>query len=84
MRDLILIDVNSFIGNPSINDRFEASEFLAKQIREKAPGKIRVALVGQEPLIYPGGFGEMVLTNRGVNGKFFSKFNEAIQWLNGN
>jgi len=43
--------------------------------------RIRVALVGNEPLIHPERFGEIVARNRGADARAFTDEAEALRWL---
>lgn len=77
----VLIDANNVKGQLSTLDRYKGASFLSEQ---NLSGPVRVttiAIVGQEPLIDPGRFGETVARNRGVNGRVFTDLDKAIVWL---
>jgi hypothetical protein len=45
--------------------------------------RIRVALLGQEPLIHPERFGEIVAARRGAVARTFTDEDGALRWLVG-
>jgi hypothetical protein len=42
---------------------------------------VRLAVLGNEPIIDPNRFGEIVATNRGANVKVFTDDPMALEWL---
>jgi SpoIIAA-like len=81
-RSDILIDGREVTGDLSTFERYESSEFLAKEIRQRALGKIRkIAVCAKEPPVDPKRFGETIAVNRGINAKVTTDLNEAIAWL---
>lgn len=79
----ILIDVNNITGFIPFFDRFHYSEFLANYQLEHASGKInKIAVIGKEPIVDKGKFGETVAVNRGANVRVFTDISMASIWLN--
>jgi len=83
-RDLtkILVDVRDLAGNPSVTDRYDIGTFVATRCAERR-FEVRIALVGEEPLIDPARFGELVARNRFAKGRVFSETHDALAWLSG-
>jgi hypothetical protein len=81
-RDLtrILVDVRDLVGNPTVSDRYDIGTFVATRCAERHFG-IRIAFVGEEPLIDPARFGELVVRNRFAKGRVFSELHDALEWL---
>ncbi|HEU4693102.1 MAG TPA: STAS/SEC14 domain-containing protein [Vicinamibacterales bacterium] len=80
-RDTILIDVRQVTGRvPTILDRFEIGIRMAKHYRESDP-RIRLAVLGHEPMIHPERFGELVARNRGADARVFTVEAEALEWI---
>ena len=79
----ILIDVTNITGSIPFLDRFRYSEFLATYRINNALGKVSsIAVVGQEPIVHGGKFGETVAVNRGTNARVFTNMSDAFIWLN--
>jgi hypothetical protein len=76
----VLVDGLQMWGSPTVAERYELSEFLA---REMVEARIfpRLALLGKEPLVDPNRFGEIVGTNRGVQMKTVEEMEDAVKWL---
>ena len=80
-RDTVLLDVRQVTGKvPSILDRFEMGVRIANHYRESDP-RIRLALLGHEPMIHPDRFGELVARNRGADARVFTVESEALAWV---
>lgn len=80
-RSAILIDVRAITGRiPSILDRFEMGVRIARHYLESDP-RIRLAVVGHEPMIHPERFGELVARNRGADARVFTDEAQALDWL---
>jgi hypothetical protein len=80
-RDTILIDVREVTGRvPTILDRFEMGVRMAKHYRASDP-RIRLAVLGHEPMIHPERFGELVARNRGADARVFTLEAEALAWV---
>jgi hypothetical protein len=76
-----LLDVRDVEGRiPSILDRFDFGVHIAARHFEHAP-RIRLALLGHEPMIHPDRFGEIVARNRGADARVFTLESEALDWL---
>ena len=65
---------------PSILDRFDLGVRVAALHFEHTP-RIRLALLGHEPMIHPDRFGEIVARNRGADARVFTNEREALDWL---
>ena len=80
-RDTVLIDVREVKGRiPTILDRFEMGVRIARHYHESEP-RIRLALLGNEPMIHPDRFGELVARNRGAEARAFTAESEALEWV---
>jgi hypothetical protein len=80
-RDAILVDARAITGRvPTILDRFEMGVRIARHYLETDP-RIRLAVVGHEPMIHPDRFGELVARNRGADARVFTDGTEALDWL---
>ncbi len=76
-----LIDVRGVTGSvPTILDRFDVGVRIATLHLEHRP-RIRLALLGHEPMIHPDRFGEIVARNRGADARVFTQETEALDWL---
>lgn len=77
----ILIDARKVRGRvPSIFDRYEIGADVARAWLDQLP-RVRLALLGHEPLIHPDRFGEIVARNRGADTRVFTVEDEALRWL---
>lgn len=82
-RTAVLIDVRSIAGRvPSILERFDFGVRIAKHYLEFDP-RIRLAVLGHEPMIHPERFGELVARNRGADARVFTDEAMALDWLVG-
>lgn len=82
-RKAVLIDVRRITGRvPGILDRFDIGVRIAKQYRESDP-RVRLAILGNEPMIHPDRFGELVARNRGADARVFTDAAMALDWLVG-
>lgn len=76
-----LIDVRNVSGRiPTILDRFDFGVHIASLHLEHKP-RVRLALLGHEPMIHPDRFGEIVARNRGADARVFTIEADAIDWL---
>jgi hypothetical protein len=77
----ILIDARRVVGRaPTILERCEFGVNVADGYLGQLP-RIRLALLGHEPMIFPDRFGEIVARNRGADARVFTVAAEAIKWL---
>jgi hypothetical protein len=77
----ILIDARRVVGKlPTILDRYDIGVNLANSYLEQLP-RVRLALLGHEPMIHPDRFGEIVARNRGADARVFTDEAEALKWL---
>jgi hypothetical protein len=80
-RRSVLVDVRGVTGRvPTILERFDIGVHLAEQYFDQQP-RVRVALLGHEPMIHPDRFGEIVARNRGADARVFTDEAEARKWL---
>ena len=80
---VIVMDINNIIVDgkpPDTTDRYYLGEKVAK-IQINRQKRIFLAIVGKEPLIDPGRFGETVAINRGAYGKVFDGMEKALNWI---
>lgn len=80
-RRSVLVDVRGVSGRvPTILDRFDMGVHIAELHFEHTP-RIRIALLGHEPMIHPDRFGEIVARNRGADARVFTIESAALDWL---
>jgi hypothetical protein len=80
-RETVLVDVRQVSGRiPTILDRFEMGVRIATHYRDSEP-RIRLAVLGHEPMIHPDRFGELVARNRGADARVFTVESEALAWV---
>ncbi len=80
-RRSVLVDVRGINGRvPTILDRFDMGVRIATLHLESTP-RIRIALLGDEPMIHPERFGEIVARNRGADARVFTIEADALDWL---
>jgi hypothetical protein len=80
-RRSVLVDVRGVSGSiPTILDRFDIGVRIAARHLEQRP-RVRLALLGHEPMIHPDRFGEIVARNRGADARVFTIEPEALDWL---
>jgi len=82
-RDAVLIDVRNVTGRePTLTERYDQAVHVA-DLQAAQTLRIRVALLGHEPLIHRERFGEVVATTRGAVARVFTDESLAIHWLLG-
>jgi hypothetical protein len=80
-RKAALVDITAVQGAPpDLLDRFEIAVAFAENQNRKEK-IVALVLVGEEPMIDSGRFGEIVATNRGALAKAFTDGDEAAAWL---
>jgi hypothetical protein len=80
-RRSVLVDVRGITGSiPTLLDRFDMGVRIAALHFEHRP-RIRLALLGHEPMIHPDRFGEIVAGNRGADARVFTQEAEVLDWL---
>ena len=80
-RQNVLVDVRKVNGRvPPLLDRFDFGVHIAEQHQAFTP-RIRLAVLGHEPMIHPERFGELVARNRGADARVFTDEADALQWL---
>jgi len=82
-RTALLIDIRSITGRePTISERYDQAVQVAN-LQSRVTPRIRLALLGREPMIHPQRFGEIVATNRGALLRSFTDEKLALDWLLG-
>ena len=80
-RDAVLIDARAVQPpEPTLMQRFDQAIHIAG-IHQRQVRRVRLAILGNEPIIDPNRFGEIVATNRGANVKVFTDEQLALDWL---
>jgi len=80
----LFFDVFKVKGEVATMDRYYFGEFAAFESLKfigKGLRKIAVTVCGEEPIIDPRRFGEIVARNRGLNLKVTTDKNESLQFL---
>lgn len=82
-RGAVLVDTRQVTGAPpTLMDRFQQGVHVAEL--QSGPGpRIRLALIGHEPMIHPQRFGEVIAKSRGALARVFTDMEEALTWING-
>ena len=82
-RTALLIDIRSITGRePTMSERYDMAVQVAN-LQSRVTPRIRLALLGREPMIHPQRFGEIVATNRGALLRSFTDEKLALDWLLG-
>ena len=77
----VLVDIRQISGRaPTMSERYEQAVQIADLQARQMP-RIRMAVLGLEPMIHPQRFGEVVATNRGAHLRVFTERAEALSWL---
>ena len=77
-RDAVLVDARGMAGRePTMAERYDWAVRIAELQAQYEP-RIRVAVVGNEPLIHPERFGEIVARNRGADARSFTDESLAL------
>ena len=80
-RDTVLIDVRGVkTPEPTLMQRYDQAVHVAGLHLRQVP-RVRLAILGDEPMIHPHRFGEIVATNRGANIRVFTDEQMAFDWL---
>jgi hypothetical protein len=80
-RDAMLVDVRAVTGRePTMAERYRWAVRVA-ELQARCQPRIRVALVGHEPLVHPDRFGEIVATRHGAALGVFTDELLALKWL---
>lgn len=80
-RAAVLIDIRGIIGRePTMSERYNQAVQVAN-LQSRVTPRIRLALLGREPMIHPQRFGEIVATNRGALLRVFTDDKPARDWL---
>jgi hypothetical protein len=79
--EALLIDVRKMAGRePTMAERYEQAVRVAELQATQSP-RVRMAMLGHEPMIHPERFGEIVATNRGAVARVFTDERAALEWL---
>jgi len=80
-RDAVLIDARNVTGRePTLAERYAGAVHVA-DLQSTQTQRIRLAVLGHEPIIHRERFGEIVATNRGALARAFTDENAALEWL---
>jgi hypothetical protein len=80
-REAVLLDIRQLAGRePTMAERYEQAVRIAETQAARMP-RIRIALLGHEPIIHPERFGEIVATRRGADARVFTEEALALEWL---
>ena len=80
-REALLIDARNVTGRePMMTERYEIAVRIADLQAAQSP-RIRLALLGHEPMIHRERFGEIVAANRGAVARVFTDERAAFEWL---
>ena len=80
-RTAVLVDVRQVSGRvPTILERFDLGVRIADRYLASDP-RVRLAVLGHEPMIHPDRFGELVAKNRGADARVFTDEAEAREWI---
>ena len=81
--DALLIDVRNVTGRePTLTERYDQAVHVADLQAARTP-RIRMALLGHEPMIHHERFGEVVAATRGAVARVFTDEGLALGWLLG-
>jgi hypothetical protein len=79
----VLVDVRTVTGRePTMAERYQLAICVAETQAATTP-RIRLAMLGHEPMIHPERFGEIVAANRGADARAFTEEALALAWLLG-
>lgn len=82
-RVCLLVDVRKITGRlPTVLDRYNFGVHIAEKYLNSEP-RVRLAVLGNEPMIHPERFGELVARNRGADARAFTDETLALNWLLG-
>ena len=82
-RPAVLVDIRGVTGRePTMAERYQQAVCVADAQAATKP-RIRLALLGFEPMIHPERFGEIVAANRGADIGVFTDEALAMEWLVG-
>jgi len=80
-RGAVLVDIRLLAGSPpTFGERYDQGVLVAKLQSAQAP-RIRLAVLGQEPMVHPERVGEIVAVSRGALARVFTDLDEAIAWV---
>jgi hypothetical protein len=67
---------------PTVLDRYTFGVHIAENYLNSEP-RVQLAVLGNEPMIHPERFGELVARNRGADARAFTDETLALDWLLG-
>lgn len=80
-RDAVLIDGRKLTGRePTLTERY-AQAVLVAELQSSQKPRIRLAVLGHEPIVHPERFGEIVAANHGAVARVFTDESAALEWL---
>ncbi len=80
-RGAALVDARQVTGGPpTFGERFDQGVHVAK-LQSAQAKRIRLAVLGHEPMVHPEKIGEIVAVSRGALARVFTDVDEAIAWI---
>ena len=81
----ILIDVRAVAGDPTLRQRFavvaHTLQLRINSMLRGRPARYRTAIVGQPPLVHPGGYGARLLNEHSLKVTICDTLEGAYAWL---
>lgn len=80
-RGAVLVDARLLTGSPpTFGERYDQGAHVA-MLQSAQASRIRLALLGHEPMVHPERVGEIVAVSRGALVRVFTDMDEAIAWV---
>lgn len=80
-RGAVLMDIRMLAGGPpTFGERYDQGVLVAKLQSAQHP-RIRLAVLGREPMVHPERVGEIVAVSRGALARVFTDQDEALGWV---
>jgi hypothetical protein len=82
-RGAALVDAREVTGvPPTFGERYDQGVHVAK-LQSTQAQRIRLAVLGHEPMVHPEKIGEIVAVSRGAVARVFTDPDEALAWISG-
>jgi hypothetical protein len=80
-RSAVLVDIRLLAGSPpTFGERYDQGVRVATLQSAQEP-RIRLAVLGGEPMVHPERVGEIVAVSRGALARVFTDLDEAVAWV---
>lgn len=80
-RGAVLVDIRLLAGGPpTFGERYDQGVLVAK-LQSAQASRIRLAVLGREPMVHPERIGEIVAVSRGALARVFTDPDEALAWV---